>query len=60
MSAWVPRTSKTGGLPHLSFIERKPEPLGTEFKVAADFSIGILLHLEVMEGGAAMSKKICL
>ena len=32
-------------------------PLGTEFKVAADFSTGILLHLEVMEGGAAMSKK---
>ena len=57
MSAWVPRTSKTGGLPHLSFVERKPELFGTEFKVVADFSTGILLHLEVMEGGAAMSKK---
>jgi hypothetical protein len=28
MSAWVPRTSKTGGLPNISFIKRKPEPLG--------------------------------
>jgi hypothetical protein len=35
MSAWRPQTSKTGGLPHLSFILRKPEPLGTEFKTIA-------------------------
>jgi hypothetical protein len=35
MSAFRPRTSKAGGLPHLSFILRKPEPLGTEFKVIA-------------------------
>jgi hypothetical protein len=35
MSAWCPQTSKAGGLPHLSFILRKPEPLGTEFKVIA-------------------------
>jgi hypothetical protein len=35
MSAWCPQTTKTGGLPHLSFILRKPEPLGTEFKTIA-------------------------
>jgi hypothetical protein len=35
MSAWKPQTTKTGGLPHLSFILRKPEPLGTEFKTLA-------------------------
>ena len=35
MSAWRPQTTKTGGLPHLSFILRKPEPLGTEFKTIA-------------------------
>jgi hypothetical protein len=35
MSAYRPRTSKTGGCPHLSFILRKPEPLGTEFKTIA-------------------------
>eukprot|EP00873_Tetraselmis_striata_P046182 jgi/Tetstr1/466446/TSEL_010974.t1 len=29
MSAWQPRTSKKGGLPNLSFIARKPEPLAT-------------------------------
>jgi hypothetical protein len=35
MSAFRPRTSKTGGWPNISFILRKPEPLGTEFKVIA-------------------------
>jgi hypothetical protein len=35
MSAFRPRTSKTGGFPNISYILRKPEPLGTEFKVIA-------------------------
>ena len=33
MSAYRPQTSKTGNIPHLSFIARKPEPLGTELKM---------------------------
>ena len=40
MSAWRPRTSKCGGLPHISYVIRKPEPLGTEFKAAADPATG--------------------
>ena len=28
MCAYQPRKSKTGGLPHLSFVMRKPKPLG--------------------------------
>jgi hypothetical protein len=35
MCAYRPRTSKTGGWPNISYILRKPEPLGTEFKVIA-------------------------
>jgi hypothetical protein len=35
MSAFKPQTTTTGNLPHLSFILRKPEPLGTEFKTIA-------------------------
>lgn len=36
MSAFrPPRTTKTADLPHISFIFREPEPLGTEFKVSA-------------------------
>jgi hypothetical protein len=33
MSAWKARTTQLGGLPFLSFVLRKPKPLGTEFKV---------------------------
>jgi len=42
MSAWRPRKDKTGGLPNISFILRKPEPLGTEFKSMACSVTGIL------------------
>eukprot|EP00873_Tetraselmis_striata_P006477 jgi/Tetstr1/426741/TSEL_001678.t1 len=35
MSAYQPRATKLGGLPNLSFIYRKPKPLGTEMKTAA-------------------------
>ena len=34
MSAYRPRASALGGLPNISYIMRKPEPLGTEFKVS--------------------------
>jgi hypothetical protein len=40
MSAWKARTTKLGGLPFLSFVLRKPKPLGTEFKVTADTETG--------------------
>ena len=54
MSAWCPRASKRGGLPHISYVIRKPEPLGTEFKTAADPATGIMLALEIQEGKPAM------
>ena len=40
MSAFCPQTTKTGNLPHLSYIMRKPEPLGTEFKTCAAAKLG--------------------
>jgi hypothetical protein len=43
MSAWRPRKDKTEGLPNISFILRKPEPLGTEFKSMACSLTGICL-----------------
>jgi len=57
MSAWRPRTTKGGGLPHISYVIRKPEPLGTEFKTAADPATGIMLALEIQEGKTAMDAK---
>ena len=56
MSALKPRTTKNGNLPHLSCIKRKPEPLGTEFKVVADSATGIFLHLELQRGKKEMKK----
>jgi hypothetical protein len=35
MCPWKPRTTETGCLPSLSFVPRKPDPVGTEFKDAA-------------------------
>ena len=51
------RTTKTGGLPNISFIQRKPKPLGTEFKYFIDSVLSVLLHLEVQEGKVRMSHK---
>jgi len=57
MSAWSPTTTKHAGLPFLSFIMRKPEPLGTEFKTVADAVTGIFLYLELQEGKDPMRSK---
>ena len=50
MSAYVPRTTKSGHLPNLLNVERKPEPLGTEFKIAMDALIGKSIWQETQEG----------
>lgn len=45
-----------GNLPNISFIARKPEPLGTEFKTVCDAVTGLMLHLEIQRGKAGMSR----
>ena len=50
MSALMPRTTKIGNLPNLSFIQQKPKPLGNEFKCAMDGLIGKGLRLEIQKG----------
>lgn len=57
MSAYQPRTTKTAGLPNISFIKRKPKPLGTEAKTACDCATGVMVHFEVQEGKDAMRVK---
>jgi len=39
MSPFKPRTTKEGGLPNISFIQRKPEPIGVEYKVSRNLSM---------------------
>ena len=48
------RTTKTGGLPNLSFVARKPKPLGTEFKNVVDGMSGVMMWLEIQEGKERM------
>ena len=38
-------TTEKGNLPHLSYIFRKPEPLGTKFKTVACSVTGVLLFI---------------
>lgn len=58
MSAFRPQTTKTGNLPNISFILRKPEPLGTELKtVASKGSNGPIIWAEVQEGKTGMKNK---
>jgi hypothetical protein len=45
MSAWCPRKSKTGGLPNISYICRKPEPLGKFDRLIVDLLNWILTFL---------------
>ena len=47
MSAWRPQSTAKGGLPNLSFIMRKPEDLGIEFKSAVCPILGIMTFLEI-------------
>ena len=58
MSPYKPQSSKTGNLPNISFILRKPEPLGTELKtVASTGSNGPMLYAEIQEGKEGMKTK---
>ena len=49
MSAWQLYTSKNSGLPNISYIIRKPEPLGTEFKTTCCPVIGIITRMEIQQ-----------
>ena len=52
------RTTAKGNLPHLSYIFRKPEPLGTEFKTVACSVTGALLFKEVQSGKEGMKDSL--
>ena len=54
MSAIRFRELAKGNLPHLSYIFRKLDPLGTEFKTVACYVTGVLLLIEVKRGKEGM------
>ena len=55
MLAWRPHTSRNGGLPNISYIIRKPEPLGTEFKTVYYPVTEVMTHLEIQRGKFVVS-----
>jgi hypothetical protein len=54
ISSYRPRATATGSLPNISFIFRKLEPLGTEFKCAACPIIGTMKCLKIQRGAKPM------
>jgi hypothetical protein len=56
MFAWKGK-SGVGGIPHLSFIKRKPKPLGLENKCVCDGETGVMLFIEIQEGALRMARK---
>jgi len=44
------------GLPHVSYLPRKPKGLGTEVKTLCDYMCGVLFRMELQESKGAMGK----
>jgi hypothetical protein len=57
MSSFRPCTTKLGGLPNISFILRKPEPIGTKFKTSVCPKLNVMSHMELCEGKEGMLNK---
>ena len=47
----------SGGVAHLSFVKRKPHPLGVELKTVCDCSTGVMMYVDVQEGKLRMARK---
>ena len=59
MSSFRPQKSKSGNLPNISFILRKPKNLGTELKtVASKGANGPIVYAEIQEGKMGMRNKL--
>ncbi len=56
MFAWRKKKGN-GGIPHLSLVERKPIPLGTELKCVCEGTFGLCMHLEIQTGKISMARK---
>lgn len=49
MSGWRPKTTRTGGLPNVTFEPRKPVPLGTMLKNGVECLTGCLVYQDVVQ-----------
>ena len=58
MSAFRPQTTKTGSMPNISLIFRKPDNLGTEFKTVVCPFIGAMNYMEIQSGKERLSQRV--
>jgi hypothetical protein len=56
MSGWRPKSTKTGGLPKLSWEPQKPVPLGTMFRNGVECMSGILVFQDVVQDAEVMKQ----
>jgi hypothetical protein len=56
MFAWRGKGG-VGGMPHVSFMPRKPEDLGCELKTARDGTSEVVMHVEIQEGETRVARK---
>ena len=56
MIQWTGASGPPIGMPHLSFVPRKPVPLGCELKCVADGTSGVMMYLELQEGKTRMMR----
>lgn len=49
MSRWLGKEDPTGnaGMPHVSYVPRKPEPTGAELKSICDAESGVMLRVDL-------------
>ena len=57
MSPWRPKTTKTGGLPNITFEPRKPKPIGTMLKNGVEATTGIMVTQDIVEGADGQREK---
>jgi Transposase IS4 len=57
MSGWRPKTLKFGGLPNITFEPRKPVPLGTQFRNAAECFTGCLMFQDIVQTSEEQKRK---
>lgn len=55
--AWRPKTSKTGGLPHVTLEPRKPKDLGSMIRNDIECITGLFVHHDLVEGTSTQRLK---
>ncbi len=57
MIQWTGASGPPHGMPHISYVPRKPVPLGCEVKCVADCTSGVMMFIELQEGKPRMANQ---